>query len=192
MNRRQFVALAGASLLPAAGCSDIEGLGGAAYERSDLSLTVGLECVSAGSDDVVVTASWEWADGNGGSPPEDMLVIEWEDEKWSLLEAAHDTTEVVRFDGKGVADGREGVLFEHDDFDAEEGTTYAASCKLAPNGDFEPAVRNVAGTFAHVRTERGANATEEPVGDWFTDIDEEWRVQEVTDQRAAACGDGGS
>lgn len=191
-SRRAVLAACGAGLTTLAGCSAVEDLGGAKYEQSDLELTIGMECASDGSDDVIVTLSWEWDSGSGGSDPDDVVVIDWPDEKWTLVEPTHSTTETVRFDGKGVVDEMEGVRFRHDDTAAEGGSTYAASCKLSPKGDFAADVRNVFGQFAHVREESGKEPTGPQDDGWFLDVNEEWTVERETDQSASPCDGGGS
>ncbi|MEF8863708.1 MAG: hypothetical protein V5A29_03195 [Haloarculaceae archaeon] len=189
LTRREVLVVSGVAV---SGCSAVKELGGAEYERSALDLAVGIACASAGSDDVTVTLSWAWDSGNGGSKPDDVLVIDWPDEKWELLTAAHETTETVRFDGKGVVDGMEGVRFRHDDAAADGGTTYAASCKLSPKGEFTPAVRNVFGQFAHVREASDEESSGTQGDGWFGDVTEAWTVARETDQTTSACGDGGA
>lgn len=189
LTRREVLVVSGVAV---SGCSAVAELGGPEYERSALDLAVGIACASAGSDGVIVTLSWEWDSGNVGSKPDDVLVIDWPDEKWELLTAAHETTETVRFDGKGVVDGMEGVRFRHEDAAADGGTAYAASCKLSPKGDFAPDVRNVFGRFTHVRGESNEAYTGTQGDGWFRDVEEAWTVARETDQSASPCGGGGA
>lgn len=168
-------------------CSAISGGSEATYEPSDLELDIGLECTT-GSDAVIVTLSWTWADGARGSAPDDAVVITWPDEKWELRTADHETTDAVRFDGKGTVNGTEGVRFRHDDAGAEAGTTYAVSATLSPKVIGPQEARTVSGKFAHVRAEstgtRGAG--------WFRDVDEAWLATRETALHESPCGDGGA
>jgi hypothetical protein len=79
LTRREVLVVSGVAV---SGCSAVEELGEAEYERSALDLAVGIACASAESDDVIVTLPWEWDSRNGGSKPDDAVVIEWPDEKW--------------------------------------------------------------------------------------------------------------
>jgi len=184
-SRRAVLTACGAGLTTLAGCSAIGGESEPTYEQSDLKLDIELACPSTGVDAVIVTLSWTWANGAGGSEPDDALVITWPDEKWELLTADHETTDAVRFDGKGVVNRAEGVRFRHDDADAEEGTTYAASAKLSPKVIGPQVAYNVSGTFAHTRME----ATETTEAGWFGDIDEAWRATSDTALYESSCDD---
>lgn len=186
-SRRGVLAACGAGVTTLAGCSAIGDGDEATYDQSDLDLAIRIECPQSAGDAVVVTLSWEWADGAGGSAPDDPLVVSWPDEKWELLSAAHGTTDAVRFDGKGVVDGEEGVRFRHDDAAAEADTTYAASCELSPNEIGPEVAHDVFGRFAHARAETTGTHGE----GWFGDVDESWRATAETALHESPCGDAG-
>jgi len=184
-SRRDILTACGVGLTTLAGCSAIGDEGETTYEQPNLDLDIGFECTSAGSGGVIVTLSWTWGDDTGGSAPADALVITWPDEKWELLTAAHETTDTVRFDGKGVVNGVEGVRFRHDDTDAEDGTRYAASSKLSPKVIGPQEAHTVSGTFAHVRKE----PTGTPGAGWLGDVNEAWRATRETALYESSCDD---
>lgn len=189
LTRRTFLVVSSVSV---SGCSALGRSGAKAYQPGDQELRISAECATADAADVIATLSWEWDGEDGGSAPEDALVISWPDEKWELVTAAHSTTDTVQFDGKGVRDGQEGVRFRHDDKAADGGVRYAASCKITPTGDFEKGTRNIIGQFAHVRQDSDGNTPDEQGSGWFKDIDEEWMTEKHTDYRAVSCEQGDS
>ena len=73
INRRALLAVAGAGIAGSVAAVDTAR---AAYAPSDQNLS--FTCRRSSSGDVVVTASWTWADGYSGEPPEDVAVIYWE------------------------------------------------------------------------------------------------------------------
>lgn len=185
-SRRAVLTACGVGVTTLAGCSAIGDGSEVTYEQSDLELDIGLECPSTGSDAVIVTLSWTWTDGTGGSEPEDALVITWPDEKWELLTGDHETTDAVRFDGKGIVDGAEGVRFRHNDAGADDGTTYAARSKLSPNVIGPQEAHNLSGKFAHVPAE----STGTQGSGWFGDVNEAWIKTSGTALHESSCGDG--
>ncbi len=184
-SRRAVLTACGAGLTTLAGCSVIGGESEPRYEQADLKMVIGLACPSTAGDAVIVTLSWTWGIGAGGSAPDDAMVITWPDEKWELLTADHETTDAVRFDGKGVVNGAEGARFRHDDADAEEGTAYAASAKLSPKVVGPQVAHNVSGMLAHTRT----GATETTGAGWFEDVNEAWRATSETALYESSCDD---
>lgn len=186
-SRRAVLAAVGAGCTALAGCSAVTGLVGATHERSDLELSLATGCRpegNGGAGSVALTLSWTWT-GDGGSDPPDAVALTWPDEDWTLVEPVEETTGTVRFDGKGVVDGMEGVRFEHDDGAAETDTTYAARCTLSPRADAAGDGRTVAGRFANVRSD--ADGPRE--GGWFGALDAAWTAMEV-DRSVTPCADG--
>lgn len=184
VSRREVLVASGVAL---SGCSAVGAIG-AAYERSDIELSLGLECT--GSEALIASLSWTWDSGGGGSAPDDVALLYWDDRKWELQVPVDDTTEAVEFEARGAAGDLSGVRFAHDDTIAEGGTTYAASCQLEPIGDWSADERNVFAKFAHVR-ERANDAStatqaQRPLGD----LDQAWDGGKETDQAAAPCPDG--
>lgn len=186
-SRRAVLAAVGAGRTALPGCSAVTGLAGATHERSDLEPSLATECRPEGNDgagSAALTLSWTWT-GDGSSDPPDAVVLAWPDGDWTLVEPVDETTGTVRFDGKRVADGMEGVRFEHDDPAAEADTTYAASCTLSPRADAAGDGRTVTGRFAHVRSD-----TDGPrEGGWFRDLDAAWTAMEA-DRGVTPCADG--
>ena len=125
ISRRALLAVAGAGI---AGSVAAAGMARAAYAPSDQNLS--FTCRSSGKD-VVVTASWTWADDNSGEPPEDVAIIYWEDAGLEYEE--YQTTDGIQSESSHGGDGVRGREFRHDDTLASEGTEYAASVRLRPS-----------------------------------------------------------
>jgi len=128
ISRRALLAVAGAGIAGSVAAVDTAR---AAYAPSDQNLS--FTCRSSGRD-VVVTASWTWADGYSGEPPEDVVVIYWDGAEWEYAEE-YRTTDGVRFERYHREEGVQGVEFRHDDASASGGTEYAASVGLRPYSD---------------------------------------------------------
>ena len=100
----------------------------AAYQPSDQNLS--FTCRPSSSEDVViVTASWTWDDSYSGEPPEDVIVIYWNNAEWEDPKE-YRTTDGVRFERRHHEEGVQGVEFRHDDVSASGGTEYSASVRL--------------------------------------------------------------
>jgi hypothetical protein len=127
INRRALLAVAGAGIAGSVAAVDTAR---AAYAPSDQNLS--FTCRRSSSDDFVVTASWTWEDGRSGEPPEDVIVIYWDDFEWEYAEE-YRTTDGVWFEGPHHEDGTRGLEFRHDDVSASRGTEYAASVWLRPS-----------------------------------------------------------
>ena len=123
ISRRALLAVTGAGIAGSVAAVDTAR---AAYDRSDQNLS--FTCRSSGRD-VIVTASWTWKDGYSGEPPEDVIVIYWNNAEWEDPKE-YRTTDGVRFERRHRKEGVQGVEFRHDDVSASEGTEYAASVGL--------------------------------------------------------------
>jgi len=176
--RREVLAATGVALT---GCT---ALGGASYGRDDIDLSLDVACAGDDSDEKIVTLSWEWANENGGSDPPDLATIYWDERKWVLVESNEGTSEAVRYVGPGGRGGMKGVMYRHDDAVADAGTSYTASCRLAPTGEFTADVRNVFGEFIHQPTDgpEREDSTSEP-----RKVAGEWEVAVYSDAAAAPC-----
>ena len=68
---------------------------------------------------------------SSGEPPEDVIVIYWDDAEWERRSyKEYRTTDGVWFERRHREDGVHGVEFRHDDVSASGGTEYAASVRL--------------------------------------------------------------
>ena len=127
INRRALLAVAGAGIAGSVAAVDTAR---AAYAPSDQNLS--FTCRRPSYDnDVIVTASWTWEDGNSGEPPEDVAVIYWNSVEWED-EGVYRTSDGVQFQRRHREEGVQGVEFRHDDASASGGTEYAASVRLEP------------------------------------------------------------
>ena len=130
ISRRALLAVAGAGIAGSVAAVDTAR---AAYAPSDQNLS--FTCRRSSSEDIViVTASWTWADGNSGEPPEDVIVIYWDGAEWEYAEE-YRTTDGVWFERTHHDDRTRGLEFRHDDESASRGTEYAASVWLRPHTD---------------------------------------------------------
>ena len=181
LTRRGLLAASGVAV---AGCSGLDRPGDAEYKRSDLSFGLGYTTARGHNDDIAASMVWRWSGENGGTKPDDALVLTWDAERWELVGAGEllrpenaradgyeSTAETVRLDGTGAFDGIEGVRFRHDDAAAEADYPYNASCRLSPRGHSSSESNwAVTGRFAHVTGEN-----EDTEGDgWFGGLDVAW------------------
>ena len=181
LTRRGFLAASGVTV---AGCSGLDRSGDSGYERSDLGFRVGYTTARGHDDDIAVSMRWRWSGENGGTEPDDAVVLTWDAERWELVGAGEllrpenaradgyeSTAETVRLGGTGAFDGTEGARFRHDDAEAEADKLYSASCRLSPRGHpLSESAWAVTGRFAHIT---GENENTEGDG-WFGGLDVAW------------------
>jgi len=181
LTRRGFLTASGVTV---AGCSGLDRSDGAGYDRSDLNFGLVYTTARGHNDDIAVSAVWRWSGKNGGTEPDDAVVLTWDAERWELVgvgellrpenaraDGYESTAETVRLDGTGAFDGTEGVRFRHDDAAAEADYPYSASCRLSPSGH-SPSESTwvVTGRVAHVIGE-----DESTEGDgWLGGLDVAW------------------
>ena len=172
--------LLAASSVALAGCSSL-GRSDGSYERSEIDLGIGYTVPDRDDpNDIVLSLEWDWAHENGGSEPDDAMVIGWPADQWELVSAGpllrpHRSNPCERVTAVGTIDGMGGVRFRCDDTDSTDYKEYGGTvrCRLAPMTDSpRESAWTVYGKYAHLNGD-----AETAVDGWFEDLPVAWSAE---------------